>query len=259
MQEIGSEDHEENTANKQTQPPQLLSIELRVLGVLMEKQLTTPDLYPLTLNSVVTACNQKSSREPITSYHQGEVLRTLNELEEKGFVRKEYGSRADKYSQQFIAHLGLGKQHQALLCVMMLRGPQTISELQTRTQRMNQFNDKEELDHCIERLCEREIPFAQRSGTPGQRGERVAHLFSGKPVFSASGPNITTASPSSSQATAEVAAEANTTLARLELDMAAMRDTVRRLETENAVLRHQLENLYRISGHDLPQDLPSTH
>jgi len=242
------EDSDKQAGSDSAEVPQLLAIELRVLGVLMEKQLTTPDLYPLTLNSIITACNQKSSREPVTNYHQGEVQRALNELEERNFVRKEYGSRADKYSQQFIAQLGLGKKHQALLCVMMLRGPQTFNELSTRTQRMDQFKDKEELAHTVARLCERETPYAMRLGAPGQRGERVAHLFSGKPAYTPS-----SAASSVTPSAAASPAEDTGALSILELDVASLRDTVRKLELENVTLRHQLDALYRMTGHELPQ------
>lgn len=162
--------------------PQLVSIELRVLGALMEKQLTTPDQYPLTLNSLITACNQKSSREPVSSYTQGEIARVLQQLQHSKFVSKEYGSRAEKYSQGFIKQLELGKKHQALLCVMMLRGPQTVSELLTRTQRMVEFAGKDDLEHTLDRLCQREVPFAIKlDPQPGQRGERFMHLFNGVP------------------------------------------------------------------------------
>ncbi|MEE9335907.1 MAG: YceH family protein [Granulosicoccaceae bacterium] len=239
-----------NISNTDTpKPPQLLEIELRVLGVLMEKQLTTPDLYPLTLNSIITACNQKSSRDPVTNYHQGEVLRALNELEEKRFVRKEHGSRADKYSQHFIASLELGKKQQALLCIMILRGPQTLSELNTRTQRMDQFSDKEELNHCIDRLCEREIPYAIHLGEPGHRGERIAHLFSGTPRFTASAPR-----ESASASPAAPSAEDSAALSVLELDVASLRDTVRQLELENLRLKHQMETLYQLTDNELPQE-----
>ena len=236
------------TANT-PKPPQLLEIELRVLGVLMEKQLTTPDLYPLTPNSIITACNQKSSRDPVTNYHQGDVLRALNELEEKHFVRKEHGSRADKYSQHFIQQLELGKKQQALLCIMMLRGPQTLSELNTRTQRMNQFSDKEELQHCVERLCEREIPVAIHLGEPGQRGERIAHLFSGTPIFTVSA----SSSPAASSA-APPSVENAAALSILELDVASLRDAVRQLELENVMLKHQMVTLYRLTSNELPQE-----
>ncbi len=167
-------------AGEQATAPQLTAIELRVLGAFMEKQLTTPDAYPLTLNSIATACNQKSSRDPVSNYQQGDLKRALQGLIDKKFVEQEYGSRAEKYSQRFIKYLELGKKQQALLCVMMLRGPQTISELDTRTQRMCEFTNREDLEHCVDRLCNREIPFAIRLGQqPGQRGERIGHLFSG--------------------------------------------------------------------------------
>jgi len=92
----------DNSPSEKPEVPQLSAVELRVLGSLMEKQLTTPDAYPLTVNSLITACNQKSSREPVTNLQQGEVLRTLQGLQEKNYVRKEFGSRAEKFSQQFI-------------------------------------------------------------------------------------------------------------------------------------------------------------
>ncbi len=245
---------ENNNATNTPKPPQLLEIELRVLGALMEKQLTTPDQYPLTLNSIITACNQKSSREPVTNYHQGEVLRALNELEEKHFVRKEHGSRADKYSQHFISHLGLGKKQQALLCIMMLRGPQTLSELNTRTQRMNQFSDKDELNHCVDRLCEREMPLAMHLGEPGQRGERIAHLFSGTPTSTVSAPRAAAKAVS-----VEPSAEDSAALSILELDVASLRDTVRKLELENVTLKHQIETLYQLTNNELPQESANDH
>lgn len=247
MSEFDNTDNGQHTDTGK--PPQLLAIELRVLGVLMEKQLTTPDQYPLTLNSIVTGCNQKSSRDPVSNYHQGEVLRALNELEDRHFVRKEYGSRADKYSQHFISQLELGKKQQALLCIMMLRGPQTLSELFTRTQRMNQFSDKEELNHCVDRLCERDVPYVMHLGTPGQRGERIAHLFSGKPNFDAIKPSTPAVTPS-----AAISEEDSSALSVLELDVASLRDTVRKLELENIMLKHQMETLYRLTGNELPPD-----
>lgn len=247
MQE--SQDSENEDSAEKVRIPQLTAIELRVLGVLMEKQLTTPDVYPLTVNSIVAACNQKTSRDPVSNYQPGEVQRSLNELEVKKFVRKEYGSRAGKYSQQFIPSLELGKKQQALLCVMMLRGLQTPGELYSRTQRMEQFSDKDELNHCIDRLCEREVPFAIRLGAPGQRGERIAHLFSGKPLFTANAsgtPHAVGSAPSS--------VESVNTLSTLELDVASLRDTVRSLESENITLRHQIQTLYRLTAHEIPED-----
>jgi len=230
-----------NSDSEKTGAPQLTSIELRVLGALMEKQLTTPDVYPLTLNSLLTACNQKSSRDPISHYQQGEVLRTLQELQDKQFVRKEPGSRADKFSQQFISRLELGKKHQAVLCVMALRGPQTLSELNTRTQRMFEFS-KEELQHCIERLCNRETPYVIRLGQQaGQREERFGHLFSGVPDLPSSSADIPAAT---------VAPTANTkqddTITRLEMEVASLQEAVRSLQSETSDLKKQLDELYQL-------------
>ncbi len=249
--------------------PQLLSTELRVLGVLMEKQLTTPDQYPLTLNSVITACNQKSSRDPISNLTQGEVARALQELDNKHFVRKERSSRSEKFTQQFMNHLELGRKQQALLCVMMLRGPQTLSELNTRTQRMCDFADKEDLEHTVERLCTREIPYVMRlSQQPGQRGERFAHLFSGNPARGATAthtePAAHTSTGSSSDNSTHSALtpeQSVTTTSSTALDVSnknqdalaqqveTLSNQVDSLREETSVLKQQIKILYELTGH----------
>lgn len=247
----------ENVGHNRKGAPQLSAIELRVLGVLMEKQLTTPDQYPLTLNSVITACNQKSSREPVSNYNQGEVHRALQELDNKNFVRKERSSRSEKFSQQFMHHLELGRKQQALLCVMMLRGPQTLSELSTRTQRMCEFTDKDELEHAVDRLCNRETPYAIRLGQqPGQRGERIAHLFSGTPTVYSS---VTSAENDTQAVSNNVIQPVNTdnnsqhdeTVAILELEVTELRKTVDALSAESAELKQQLAALYSLTGHSV--------
>ena len=222
---------------------QLSAIELRVLGALMEKQLTTPDQYPLTLNSLVSACNQKSSRDPVTNYQQGEVVRTLQLLDDKKLVRRELGSRADKYSQLLMNYIEQGKKQQGLLCVMMLRGPQTESELQTRTQRMDLFSDREDLAHCLERLCDRQTPYVVRLGpTPGQRGERFGHLFSGMPELKTTKAAVVNADTSTSRTDDE---ESTSLLA---LDIAELNDEIRLLKESNLALKSQLEKLYELTG-----------
>lgn len=227
------------------QAPQLTAIELRVLGALMEKQLTTPDQYPLTVNSILSACNQKSSREPVSSYQQGEVVRTLQNLEDKRYVRREFGSRADKYSQQFMQQLELGKKQQSVLCVMMLRGPQTLSELNTRTQRMEQFGAKEELAHCIDRLCDRDLPFAIRLGhQPGQRGERFGHLFCGTPEVSEYLPR----EAASNESLIGKKADSDAVM-MLELEVAQLSETINSVKSENRALKMQIERLYELTGH----------
>jgi uncharacterized protein YceH (UPF0502 family) len=249
MQDPDSSDSNADTSTSQA--PQLTAIELRVLGALMEKQLTTPDQYPLTVNSIMSACNQKSSREPVSSYNQGEIVRTLQSLEDKRFVRREFGSRAAKYSQQFMQHIELGKKQQAVLCVMMLRGPQTASELGTRTQRMEQFSDKDELTHSIERLCDRELPYAIRLGHQlGQRGERFGHLFCGTP-------DISDYSPSAAASSGPPASEKydQDALMLIELEVAELGEKVKSLKDENAELKLQLNRLFELTGYS--QNLPS--
>jgi len=247
MQDVDS-DSKENTQTNSNQAPQLPEIELRVLGVLMEKQLTTPDAYPLTLNSIITACNQKSSREPITNYQQGEIARALIELENRQYVRKERASRSDKYDQQFMNQLSLGKKQQAVLCVMMLRGPQTLSELNTRTQRMCEFVDKEDLALCVERLSEREIPYTIRLGQqPGQRGERIGHLFSGMPtVYPRAAEAPVSTAPASSTA------EPSETVQLLEMEVASLTKQVSSLNAEMDLLKQQLAALYKLTSHEMP-------
>ena len=263
--ECGSDESSDNNTNDDNGAPQLLQIQLRVLGALMEKQLTTPDTYPLTLNSLVTACNQKSSREPVSNYHQGEIARTLQELQSRGFVRKESGSRSDKYEQRFINQLGLGRKQQALLCVMMLRGPQTLSELNTRTQRLCEFVDKEDLELSVDRLCDRSIPFAIRLGhQSGQRGERIGHLFSGTPLTQ---PATTTNNssytppgcPANEQASNVTTGRDNCsnnphseTIELLEMEVSGLNQKVSLLQAETTLLRQQLAALYTLTGQKLP-------
>lgn len=249
----------------ETSPPNLNAIELRVLGVLMEKQLTTPEQYPLTLNSVITACNQKSSRDPITQYNQGEVSRALNELDTKHFIRRERGSRAEKFEQHLMNELNLGRKQQALLCVMMLRGPQTISELSTRTQRMCDFIDREELELCIERLCSREVPYTIRlSHQAGQRGERITHLFSGEPLEKTPEPKESAATQTASVPTNEAdmakrtradathsASQDSENVSELRAQVDELHTMVKSLQQESSTLKEQLERLYALSGQNI--------
>lgn len=168
------------------EPAMLTAMEARVLGALMEKQLTTPDSYPLTANSLVLACNQKTSREPITNFTEGEVQRSLSQLQDRKLVEVEYGSRANRYDQRLTRVLGLDKKAQAVLNVMMLRGPQTVSDLFTRTQRMANFTNAGEIEELLDMLCQKTKPVIQKiPRQSGQREERYVHLLCGKPDLSA--------------------------------------------------------------------------
>ena len=174
-----------NTQTDQTEPL-LNHVEARILGALMEKQLATPDAYPLTLNSLVLACNQKTSREPITNLEAGEVQRCLSQMQDRKLIEVDYGSRANRYDQRLTRVLSLDKATQAILNVILLRGPQTLVELLTRTQRMFDFASPENLQEKLDQLCAKTHPIILRiPRQAGQREDRYMHLLCGKPDLSA--------------------------------------------------------------------------
>jgi uncharacterized protein YceH (UPF0502 family) len=166
--------------------PQLEAIQARVLGVLMEKQQTTPDAYPLTLNSLVIGCNQKTSREPVTHYTSGDIQHCLRELADNSLVHIDPSGRADRFAQRLTNKLGIDKTKQALLNVMLLRGAQTVHELLTRTQRMHSFDSDQEVEAILDELCQQNPPLVQRiAKQTGQRDDRFVHLLCGEPDLTA--------------------------------------------------------------------------
>lgn len=156
--------------------------EVRVLGALIEKDMTTPEYYPLTVNSLQNACNQKSSRDPIVNYDENTVAQALEFLKIKGLVVRISGAghRVEKYAHRLGEKLNLGRRELALLCVLMLRGPQTVGELRGRTERMHDFTDLEEVERCLEALSARS-PDPLTTRVPRSRW---AHLFGGPPDLS---------------------------------------------------------------------------
>jgi uncharacterized protein YceH (UPF0502 family) len=161
---------------------ELSPIQVRVLGCLMEKQETTPDQYPLTLNSLRNACNQKSSRHPVTDYSEGEVGHTIRELQALGLVREEWGARVPKYEHCVGKALGLYSKGIALMCVLMLRGPQTLGELKSNTQRLFAFDDIDDVQFALKGLQDRDPPLVMSlPRQPGQKEGRYAHLLAGEP------------------------------------------------------------------------------
>ena len=161
---------------------ELSAIQVRVLGCLIEKEETTPDQYPLTLNSLRNACNQKSARNPITAYTEGDIGHTLRELESLGVVREAWGARAAKYEHQAAKALGVHSKGLALLCPLMLRGPQTLGELKINSHRLHEFDDLDDLHYSLKRLSEHEPSLVKKlPRQPGQKEERYAHLLSGEP------------------------------------------------------------------------------
>jgi uncharacterized protein YceH (UPF0502 family) len=154
----------------------LSAVEVRVLGCLIEKQLTTPEAYPLTLNALVLACNQKTSREPVMNLAAGQVGQALRSLEGRGMARLVMGSRADRWEHRADKALELVAAQVALLGLLLLRGPQTLTELLTRSNRMHDFDDAEQVQHHLERLISREL-VCLLPRQSGQREERYMHVL----------------------------------------------------------------------------------
>ena len=166
---------------------ELTPIEARVIGCLIEKQITTPDQYPLSLNALVNACNQKSNRDPVLELEERIVQQTVDDLGRKHFVveKSGFGSRVPKYQHRFCnteyGTLKLDPQELAIVCELLVRGPQTPGELRTRAARMAPLGDVSEVEAALTRLSHREDgPFVtQLAREPGRRDSRWAHLFSG--------------------------------------------------------------------------------
>lgn len=156
----------------------------RVLGALAEKEATVPDTYPMTLRGLQQACNQTNSREPVTGYDEATILRTLDELKARHllrYVHPSHGARTTKYRHALDERLGLERDELALLTVLLLRGPQTVNELRTRTERAHLFDDNDGVVDALERLAGREEPLVlhlpRRSG---QKETRWMHLLGGE-------------------------------------------------------------------------------
>lgn len=164
--------------------PALTPVEARILGSLAEKAATTPDVYPLTLNNLVLACNQKTAREPVTNLSSGEIGHALRQLEPRGLVKSEYGARAERYHHRIDRVFDLTSAQTSLMALLFLRGPQTLHELLARSERMHRFADADDVRHALERLAERATPLVRRLPRgPGQREDRYAHLLCGEPVM----------------------------------------------------------------------------
>jgi hypothetical protein len=155
-------------------------VEIRVLGCLIEKQRTTPDVYPLSLNSLRLACNQATNRDPVVEYDEPTIRAALDALARRGWARLASGpgSRAVKFRHLFDEALGLSEAEISLLAVLMLRGPQTPGELKQRTERLRHFADRDELETALSALAEREL-VVRLERRPGQKEERYAQLLGG--------------------------------------------------------------------------------
>jgi uncharacterized protein YceH (UPF0502 family) len=157
---------------------------VRVIGALIEKEITTPDNYPLTLNALVSACNQTSNREPVMTLTDDDVMHSIEDLRKRSLVRavQRADSRTTRYRHLMSEGMGLDAGEIALMCVLMLRGPQTAGELNTRTARLHQFASIESIERALELLTLRNPPIVVRlPRRPGQKEVRFAHLLSGEP------------------------------------------------------------------------------
>src|SRR5687768_6152387 len=181
--------------------PTLFSdIEIRVLGALIEKQVTTPEYYPLTLNALTLACNQKNNRYPVTSYSENQVADALESLREKNLAYVFYGStsRVPKYKHVMPEVMHLNHAEVALMCVLLLRGSQTLGELRGNAARLHDFSSLEEVEQTLNVLISREPEplVARLPRQPGQKEGRFAHLLSGEIDVEAMAAEVPAANPS---------------------------------------------------------------
>ena len=209
--------------------------EARVLGALVEKDITTPDYYPLSLNALVNACNQKNNREPVTNFDEDTVRLALRNLSDKRLAGPASGAdgRVTKYEHRLQEVFNFTRRETAILCVLLLRGPQTPGELRGRTERMHRFEDLDEVLSGLQQLMRREPPLAKALGRrPGTKEVRYAHLLSGD-VEAWEGP-ADMASAAEDSGSAE-------RLAQLEEQVATLRGEVAELKQQMAEFRKQFE------------------
>lgn len=207
-------------------------IEARVLGALLEKEAATPEYYPLSLNALVAACNQKSNRIPVVSYTERDVLEAVARLQHRRWAATIVGNgRVDKYAQRISETLNLGRREIAVLSVLLLRGPQTLAEIKDRAERMHSFAALEEVERVLQKLTDWPSGSLARNigRAPGQKEARYAQLLTGEPVTESPTVEAVPASLSGSRA------------AQLEAEVASMREELadlrRRLEVLESVLR----------------------
>ena len=208
----------------------LTLLETRVLGTLIEKQHTVPDAYPLTLNALVTGCNQKSSRSPVIEASEAEVQAALDSLRGANLVIETSGGRVARYSQNLERVLHVPSQAAALLAVLMLRGPQTAGELRINSERLHRFADISAVEAFLQELAARPAGalVVQLPRLPGARENRWAHLLSGAPKVE---PPAGEARPGEQSPVGEIAA-LNARVAKLDSEVAALKALVEQIRGE---------------------------
>jgi uncharacterized protein YceH (UPF0502 family) len=234
---------------------ELTPMEARVIGCLVEKQITTPDQYPLSVNALVNACNQKSNRDPLMDVAESVVQNTLDGLSRKHFVieRSGFGSRVPKYQHRFcnteFGTLKFTPQELAIVCELLLRGPQTPGELRSRASRMAPFGDVNEIESALNSLRTREDgPFVVRlARQPGRRDSQYTHLFSGSIPEAPEEPLLVSHTAASSSAASSGAASPGTVSSAVAAS-AASPSRIDRLEAEVNQLRSELDDLKKSLG-----------
>lgn len=204
----------------------LTPVDVRVLGALIEKDVTTPDNYPLSLNALVTACNQTSNRDPVMQLNEDDVIAATDRLRKRGLVRAEQGigSRVMKYRELLTEVLSLSPAERAVMDVLMLRGPQTVGEIRTRSQRLHDFPSLGDVEQVLHSLADRSPPVVTRlAREPGRKEARYAHLLSGTPAES---PVPAAVATPHSTSHAERLTALETAVAALQQELASMRETL---------------------------------
>lgn len=226
-------------------PLHLSAEEVRVLGVLIEKELTTPDYYPMTLNALTNACNQKSNRDPVVQYADTEVLRAFNQAKRRDLMRlveDSSGSRTNKYRHRLVELFRLTPAQTAIMCELMLRGAQTSGELRARAERMHRFSSLDEVEIALTELSSVEHFVAQTYGTPlviclprqaGKKEPRYAHLLSGEPDLTQIS-NDAPSTPKSSSVHEE-------RILALETEITVIKQELRGLQEEFTTFKRQFE------------------
>lgn len=197
---------------------ELDEMQVRVLGCLLEKERTVPDSYPMTLNALVTACNQTTNRAPIVSYAPGDVQRTLDRLKDEGlvrFVHPSHGERTTKFRQVIDEKLALLPTEAAVLSILFVRGPQTVAEIRSRTERLHRFDDNEEVQAALDGLAARDEPLVRAVG------RQWTHVFAQSAVPAPPAPAVETTARSA-------------------------------LEDRIAALEHKVDMLFSLLGEDPP-------
>jgi len=217
-------------------PLLLTDIETRVLGALIEKDITTPDYYPLSLNALVNACNQKNNREPVMTLDEETVRDALSSLQEKRLAGPARGadSRVTKFEHRLQEVFNFDRREVAVVCVLLLRGPQTPGELRGRTERMYHFEALEDVVSTLDRLAQREPSLARvLPRQPGTKESRYTHLFSGEPEVASTEPAPLPTSTSSNSIASRVAL--------LEEEVSRMRAELSAVQEQMAAFRKQFE------------------